>query len=152
MVLSTIAGAPHTSNGAVEFAASITRWLYQRPVPTAGDVERVQEGAVSSSAADSDIAAYYASNPEMVAGLGTTQPFYLSTAPGVYLLESFTPTSATVTIGTGIVLDGALAASRQQSATISAEWTTDGWRLTDIRGTRDVGSLFTAGTPFTGGC
>lgn len=152
MVLSTVEKAPHTSNGAVEIAASFMRWIHQFPVPSADDAQRVQDLAIDT-VDGTDAVTAFASSPNLSGGAAADgQTFYVSTAPGVFTLDSFTPETAIVTIGTGMVIDGVLGSISRQSKTFELRWANEHWNLVDAEVTKQPGELFTVGTPFTGGC
>ncbi|NQX29840.1 hypothetical protein HQQ81_21035 [Microbacteriaceae bacterium VKM Ac-2854] len=152
MVLTAVAQAPDTSSGAVEVAAAFMRWIHQYPVPAAADAQRVQDVAIDTSTG-TDAVASFAANPNLSGGAAADgEAFYLSTAPGVYYLDSFTEDTATVTIGTGIVLNGALDPIHHQGQTYVLRWVDAHWMLVDAYPTDRPAELFTIGTAFTGGC
>lgn len=152
MVLEAQKLAPHTSNGAVEFATAFMRWGFQYPVPDAEDVDQVATKVIP---ADSpyDIRASYESNPNTSGALvpdGT--PFYLSTVPGVWNLESYSGDEAVVTIGTGIVINGELHPTFRMAKTFTLAWDGTQWMFESTSLDRTTEELYSIGTGFTGGC
>lgn len=147
--------APHTSSGAVEFAAALVRWTFRSPVASPAEADEVSQFAIASDASASfkDLAAQVASNPNPSGGMvpdGT--PWYLSTIPGVWNLESYAGDTATVTIGTAYVVNGALSPTLRASSTFTVKWENGGWHLLSGEYRRTTQELFSIGTPFTGGC
>ena len=152
MVLSTVEKAPHTSNGAVEVAASLVRWISQYPVASAEEVAVVQNLAVASDSAIV-LSDGMASTANLSGGaVADGAPFYVSTAPGVWDLTSAVSETVTVVVGTGLVEDGVLSSTQRQSVSMTMQWENDGWKLLASSGSPSVSSLFTTGTAFTGGC
>ena len=153
MVLAARSAAPHTSNGAIEVATAFVRWLNQYPYPSAGDIAAVQGAALSSRAQTKDIGAFFATNPNLSGGLvADNSPYYLSTVPGVHYLESAAPDEVTASIGTALVVDGALSATLKGSITVTVSWENGGWKFVSSKGTRTTQGLYSIGLPFTGGC
>jgi len=153
MVLDARSGASHSSNGGVEVATAFARWLNQYPYPTATDIAAVQAAALSSRAQTKDIAAFFATNPNLSGGLvANDSPYFLSTVPGVYHLESATSNEVTASIGTALVVDGALSATLKGSITVTVSWEEGGWKFVSSKGTRTTQELYSIGRPFTGGC
>lgn len=152
MVLAAQAEAPHTSNGAVEFATAFMRWGFQYPVPDEAQVDQVAEHVLS---ADSpyDIRGSYANSPNTSGSLvpnGT--PFFLSTLPGTWNLESYSDEEAVVTIGTGIVIDGELHPTFRLAKTFTLVWEGSRWMFESTSLERTTEELFSIGTAFAGGC
>lgn len=155
MVVAAQKAAPHTSNGAVEVAAALVRWAYRFPYPTADDATAVSEAIVSNEAPANfkDLAAFYASDPNVSGGLVPDGVNYsLSTVPGVWHLESYSGDEAEVSVGTGLVVDGALSTTFRASATISLVWEDGFWKSGGLGATRTTQDLYSIGTAFTGGC
>jgi hypothetical protein len=155
MVLAAQKAAPHTSNGAVEVAAALVRWAYQYPYPSASDADQVSEAIVSSQAPANfrDLAAFYASNPNVSGGLVPDGVNYsMSTVPGVWHLESYSGDSAEVSIGTGLIEDGALSTTLRASATVALTWEDGMWKSGGLGATRTTEELYSIGAAFTGGC
>ena len=152
MVISSLERAPRTSNGAVEVAASLVRWITQSPIPPAEDVREVQAAAVASGS-DIDLDSALTPGADMSNGFvpaGTD--FYLSTAPGVWDVESSDVDTVTVAVGTGFVIDGALSPTQRGSATMTMLWQDEHWKLLSSSGSRPPTDLFATGSAFTGGC
>jgi len=153
MVLSAGASAPHTSNGAIDVATAFVRWLNQYPYPTAADIAAIQKDALSESAPTKDIAAFFDSKPNLSGGLVPDEsPYYLSTVPGVFYLESAAPDEVTASVGTALVVDGALSPTLKGSITVTVAWERDGWKFVSSEGTRTTEDLYSIGRPFTAGC
>ena len=153
MVLSARARAPHTTNGAIESATAFVRWLNQYPYPTVGDIAAVQASALSSRAQTKDIAAFFATEPNLSGGLvPNDSPYNLSTVPGVYYLESASPNQVTTSIGTALVVDGALSPTLKGSITVTVSWETSGWKFVSSEGKRTTQDLYSIGRPFSSGC
>jgi hypothetical protein len=153
MVLAARTAAPHTSNGAIEVATAFVRWLNQYPYPSAGDIAEVQTTALSSRAQTKDIAAFFATNPNLSGGLvADDSPYYLSTVPGVYYLESAAPDEVTASIGTALVVGGDLSATLKGSITVTVSWESGGWKFVSSKGARTTQELYSIGLPFTSGC
>lgn len=152
MVLATVEKAPHTSNGAVEVAASLVRWISQSAIPSGDDVQRIQEAVLASGSAI-DLEGAMVPGADMSNGsIPAGTPFYLSTAPGVWDVESSGESTVTVAIGTGFVVNGALSPTQRGSATMTMQWENDHWTLLSSGGSRTPADLFASGTAFTGGC
>lgn len=153
MVLAARSAAPHTSNGAIEVATAFVRWLNQYPYPSASDVAQVQHSALSSRAETKDISAFFATDPNLSGGLvADNSPYYLSSVPGVYYLESAAPNQVTASIGTALVVDGSLSSTLKGSITVTVSWEDGGWKFVSSKGTRTTEELYSIGRPFTGGC
>ncbi|MGW4928623.1 hypothetical protein ACWEOH_05650 [Agromyces sp. NPDC004153] len=152
MVLAAQKAAPHTSNGAVEFATALMRWMHQYPVPPAEDISAVDASLVASGS-PYDLTSAYASNPNTSGALvpdGT--PFFLSTIPGVWNLESYADDTATVTVGTGIVINGELHPTFRMAKTFTLDWEDEHWTFDQASLDRTTEELFSIGTPYTEGC
>lgn len=153
MVLAAQTAAPHTSNGAVEFATAMMRFLYQYPYPSTSDAQAVQSAAIASDAETKDLVAFFAGNPNVSGGfVPDGQDYYRSTVPGVYHLESFSGDEVVVTVGSGIVVDGALDTTMRGSITFTVAWEDGAWKFVSSNGTRTTEDLYAIGTAFTGGC
>lgn len=153
MVLAAQAAAPQTSNGAIEVATAFVRWLNQYPYPSTADIATIEMEGLASSAPTKDVAGFFAGNPNLSGGLvpdGTT--YYLSTLPGVYNLEAAAPDEVTASIGTALVIDGALSPTLKGSITVTVVWESGSWKFVNSEGTRSTEELYSIGRPFTGGC
>jgi hypothetical protein len=151
MVQAAQQGAGHDENGAVEVAAAFVRWLNQYPYPD--DVEQVQQTALSSEAPTRDLVAFFDSEPDLSGGLvAESEPYWLSTVSGVYVVESAEPDTVTASIGTALVRDGELSPTLKGSITVTVAWEGDRWRFVRSEGTRTTEDLFAIGAPFGGGC
>lgn len=153
MVLAAGASAPHTSNGAIEVATAFVRWLNQYPYPPAADITVIQKDALSTKAPTKNIVAFFDTKPNLSGGLvadGT--PYSLSTVPGVFHLESATANRATTSIGTALVVDGALSPTLKGSITVTVAWENGGWKFVSSEGTRTTEELYSIGRPFSSGC
>jgi hypothetical protein len=129
------------------------RYLYQYPYPTADGAKQVSEAAVSKDAETKDLAAFFAGKPNVSGGLVEDgKDYYRSTIPGVWYLESFSGDEVVVSIGSGVVLDGALDTTMRGSITFTVVWQDGAWKFVSSAGTRTTEDLYSIGTPFTEGC
>lgn len=152
MVLAAQAQAPHTSNGAVEFATAFVRWIQKYPYPSADEAAKVQRVLASDSFTD-DLVSYLAGEPDLSGGIVETgTDYYMNTVPGVWNLESVADDDITVSIGSGFVIDGELSSTLRSSITITTHWDGSRWTVAGAEGTRTPAELYEIGTPFTGGC
>lgn len=153
MLVAAQKAAPHTENGAASFAAAFVRWLYQYPTPPASDVQAVTQRIYSADADPKKVIDFLAGSPNLSGGLvPDSQPFYVSTVPGVYYIESAEPNKVSVSVGGGLVTDGALSATLRESITVTAQWEHGAWHVVESKGTRTTQDLFAIGTAFSGGC
>ncbi|TPW78044.1 hypothetical protein [Schumannella soli] len=155
MLLAAQKAAPHTSNGAVEVAAAAMRWMYQYPVPSDDQIASASPKLFASSASAQfrDLSAAYAKTSNPSAGVVENgKTFYISTIPGVWHLESYTDTTATVSVGGGYVVDGELSPQLRFATTSTWKWEDGSWRLESGEFKRAVDDLYSIGTTFTGGC
>ena len=151
MVIAAQESAGHDENGAVEVAAAFVRWLNQFPYPE--DVERVQQTAISAEAPTRDLVAFFDTEPDLSGGLvAESEPYWLSTVSGVYVVESAEADAVTASIGTALVRDGELSPSLKGSITVTVSWENGRWTFVRSEGTRTTEDLFSIGTPFGGGC
>ena len=101
MVLAAQKAAPHTSNGAVEFAAALVRWSRRYPVPTQEEARAVQAAPSSPQVRLTTSLRRSKATPTCRRrSCRTAKPFYVSTVPGVWNLESYSDDTARVSIGT----------------------------------------------------
>jgi hypothetical protein len=152
MVLAAQEAAPHTSNGAVEFATAFVRWIQRFPYPTSDEARQLQPVLAEESFTD-DLADYISSEPDLSGGIveaGTD--YYMNTVPGVWNLESVADDDVTVSIGSGFVIEGELSSTLRSSITITTHWDGSRWTIADADGTRTPEELYRIGTPFTEGC
>ena len=153
MVLTAGSSAPHTSNGAIEVATAFVRWLNQYPYPSAADIAAIEKDGLSDGAPTKDIAAFFGAKPNLSGGLVPDQsPYYLSTVPGVFYVESAAPDTVTASVGTALVINDALSPTLKGSITVTVAWERGGWKFVNSEGTRTTGDLYSIGRPFTGGC
>lgn len=153
MVVSAESAAAHTQSGAVEVAAAFVRWLNQYPYPTAGDIAQIEKRAISKDAPTQDIAGFFATEPNLSGGLVENgQTYYLSTLPGVWHIESQTEDDVRVSVGTALVIEGALSPTLKGSITVDVKWEAGSWKFVSSAGTRTTQDLFAIGTPFEAGC
>jgi hypothetical protein len=155
MLLATQKDAPHTTTGAIEVAAAMVRWSFRYPSPSIAEDNEISAAIISKSATPAfrDLARASQSNPNLSGGaVADGTPFYLSTIPGVWYLESNSKNAVTVSIGAGYVVNGALSPQLRSSTTFSLVWENGAWRIKSGSITRTTEELFRVGTPFTGGC
>jgi hypothetical protein len=152
MVLAAQAGAPHTSNGAVEFATSYVRWLTRYPVPSQEEAEEVEAAAVVDSASY-DLVGSLAAEPNLSGSLVPNgEEFYVSTVPGVWNLESYADDTAEISVGVGVVINGELHPQFRISTMLTLSWENEGWHVAQANQPRTTEELFSIGTGYTGGC
>ncbi len=155
MLLAAQEAAPHTTNGAVEVAAAMVRWTFRYPGPGADEANQVGESVIASSATPgfANLSAAAAANPNPSRGVvpdGT--PFYLSTVPGVWHVESAEPDRTEVSVGSGYVIDGELSPQLRSASTFVLVWQDGAWKLESGSLSRTTQDLYAIGTTFTGGC
>lgn len=153
MLTQTVEAAAHTSNGAVEVAASFVRWLQRFPYPADDEVIAVNDGVLATQSFTDDLASYLSARPDLSGGIvaeGTT--YWMSTVPGVWHIESSSGDEVVVTIGTAFVVDGGLSPTLRSSITVTVRWEDDGWRVANADGTRTTEDLYAIGRPFAEGC
>jgi len=154
-LLATQDNAAHSTSGAVEVAAALTRWAYQYPYPSAEDAQAASGSVISSKAPDSfrDLVGFFASEPNLSGGLVADNTEYrLSTVTGVWYIDSKAPDQVTTSIGSAFVVDGQLSSSLKASTTVTLRWENGAWRADQLAGAHTTEELFEIGTPFTGGC
>lgn len=155
MLLAAQAAAPHTTNGAVEVAAAMVRWTFRYPGPGADEANQVADEVIASTAAPefANLAAAAAANPNPSRGVVPDEtPFYLSTVPGVWHVESTEPDRAEVSVGSGYVIDGELSPQLRSASTFVLVWQDGAWKLESGSLSRTTQDLYSIGTTFTGGC
>ena len=155
MLLAAQAAAPHTTNGAVELAAAMVRFTFRDPAVTADEAAQVEPTLFASTATPQfrDLTGALPEGQNNSSGVvpnGT--PFYLSTVPGVWHVESAEPDRVEVSIGAGYVIDGELSAQLRSSSTLSLVWEDSAWKLDSGSISRTTQDLYAIGTTFTGGC
>ena len=155
MVLAAQKAAPHNSTGAVEVAAAFTRWSHQYPYPSAEDAKKVEDAVMSASVPESsrDLVGFFAGNPNASGGtVPDNTPYYFSTVDGVWRVDSYSDAKTVVSIGAGVVINGALNPSAEVGSTFTFVWEDGRWRLSNEAAPESTDTLFASGQPFTGGC
>lgn len=153
MVLAAQAQAQQTTSGAVEVSAAFVRWLNQFPYPSSVDIASIEKGSLSAQAPTKDLAGFFATNPNLSGGLVKDgQTYYLSTLPGVWHVESASEGEVKASIGTALVIDGALSPTLKGSITVDVRWEDGRWKFVSSQGTRTTQDLFSIGAPFAAGC
>jgi hypothetical protein len=153
MVLKAVRLAPHSTNGAVEVATAFVRWLNQYPYPSSSTYSEIEAGGLAKSAPTRNLAQFFSGNPNLSGGLvPDSTTYYLSTVPGVYHVESASTNTVSASIGTGLVIQGALSPTLRGSITVTMEWEAGSWKFVTSKGTRTTEDLYSIGTPFTAGC
>lgn len=155
MLLAAQKAAPHTTSGAVELATAMVRWSFRYPGTSIEDAQTISDAIISSTASASfkDLAGTAAQNPNTSGGAvpdGT--PFYLSTANGVWHVESSSADAVAVSIGAVYVVNGAVSPQLRSSTTFSLVWERGAWRVKSGSIDRTTEDLFRIGEAFTGGC
>ncbi len=150
MVLTAQQEADSSTDGAVEVAAAFNRWIARTPLPSAEEAATIEAEVLAADAFTDDLAAYLAAGPNLTGVEGGEVHF--STTNGVWQIESSTPDSATVSIGSRVVVNGAVDSQRANSATIDLVREDDLWKV--VRGDLrvDLNVLFENGIEFDGGC
>ncbi len=150
MVLTAQQEADNSTDGAVEVAAAFTKWIARTPLPSAEEAATIEAEVLAADAFTDDLAAYLATGPNLT-GVGGGE-VHFSTTNGVWQIESSTPDSATVSIGSSIVVNGALDSTQGNSTTVDLVREDDRWKVVrgDARVQLDV--LFENGIEFDGGC
>jgi hypothetical protein len=155
MVLTAQKQAPHTSTGAIEVAASFIRWAHQYPYPTAADATAVGNTIFASSVSpqERNLAAAFAQDPNTSGGaVADNTPFNFTTLNGVWRVDSYATSKAVVSIGVGIVVNGALSPTLTTGQTVTLVWHKSHWLIAAATAPNSVSQLFQKGQPFTGGC
>jgi len=153
MVLAAQKAAPHTTNGAVDFAASFVRWIQRFPYPSSDDAAAVGGSAMASDSVMGDLPGYLSGQPDLSGGVvGPRVTYYMSTIPGVWNVESATSDRVEVSVGTAFVIDGALSPTLNSAITVVTVWEDGHWKIFDADGNRSLESLYSVGRPFTEGC
>lgn len=155
MLLAAQKEAPHSTNGAIEVAAALVRWTFRSPLFSVSDANEISSQVISANATADfrDLATAAASNQNNSGGVvadGTV--FYLSTANGVWNLESETTDKVVVSIGAVYVVNGAVSPELRSSTTVAMVWENGAWRALSGSITRTTEELFRVGTQFTKGC
>ena len=153
MILKAVNSAGQGKFGAVDVAASFTRWIQRYPYPTAAEADEVGAGVLAKDSFTSNLADYLASKPDLSGGIvpmGTT--YYMNTVPGVWYVESSDSKRVTVSIGSGYVIDGSLSPTLRSSITVTLVLEGKQWKVANADGTRTPTDLYRIGHPFTGGC
>lgn len=155
MLLSAQKAAPHTTNGAADFAAATARWILRHPTATVDEANQVAGDIIASDASpqfkDLGTAVSQNQNPSGGAVADGTD-FYVTTTPGVYYVDSASGDKVTVSIGTGYVINGAVNPQLRTSSTYVLEWQRGAWRIQSASIAHTTEDLFKIGTPFTEGC
>ena len=153
MILSAVKIAGSGNSGAIDVAASFTRWIQRYPYPTAAEADEVGAGVLAKNAFTSNLADYLASKPDLSGGIVTTgTTYYMNTVPGVWYVESSDSNKVTVSIGSGYVIDGSLSPTLRSSITVTLMREGNQWKVASADGTRTPTDLYRIGHPFTGGC
>jgi len=153
MVLAAQKAASHTSSGAVEYAAAFVRWIHQYPYPSSDDADSVAASTLVTDVPTKDLREFFANNPNVSGGLvPDATEYYLSTIPGVWHIESASNDEVVATIGTGLVIQGAMSPTLKGSITVTVRWENGEWKFAKSEGTRTTEDLFSIGEPFTSGC
>lgn len=153
MVLAATKDAGNSKVGAVEAAAAFMRFFDQYPYPAPADSNKVQAGAIDKSSSTSDLAAYFATSPDMSGGfVAKGARFYLSTVGGVYQVESYSSGNATVSLGARFVVNDAVSATLESTSTITVRWSDGRWKYVSSGVKRTTDELFGVGQPLVGGC
>ncbi len=150
MVLTAQAEADESTDGAVEVAAAFTKWLVRNPLPSADEAAQVQAEVLAADAFTDDLPCYVAAAPQLMEP--DRGDAYLTLANGVWQIESSTADTATVSIGSRIVENGAIDTQNAGSMTVQMVREDDAWKV--VRGDNQVNVdvLFQNGIEFDGGC
>jgi hypothetical protein len=155
MLLAAQKAAPHTTNGAVDFAAAIARWTLRHPTPTVDEANQAADEIIASDAdpAFKDLGTAVAQNQNPSGGaVADGTDFYVSTTPGVFYVDSAGADKVTVSIGAGYVIGGAVNPQLRTSSTYDLVWERGAWRIQSGSLAHTTEELFKIGTPFSQGC
>lgn len=153
MVTTAVGAADRSTTGGIEVATAFMRWLNQFPYPSPADARTVQEIGVSDRAETQDLVAFFAHQPNLSGGLvPDNTPYFLSTVPGVYYVESSSDDQVVVSVGSGLVVNSEMSPTLKGSITVTVVWEGDSWKFVRSHGTRTTQDLFAMGRPFTSGC
>ncbi|MEO6116347.1 MAG: hypothetical protein ABIP33_08190 [Pseudolysinimonas sp.] len=155
MLLAAQKDAPHTESGAVDLASAMVRWSFRYPGTSVPDAQTISDAIISPEASASfrDLAGTAAQDTNTSGGAvpdGT--PFYLTTANGVWHIESSTVNAVSVSVGAIYVINGAVSPQLKSSTTFSLVWESGAWRIKSGSIDRTTEELFSIGNAFTGGC
>lgn len=150
MVLNAQAEAEHNTDGAVEVAAAFTRWLVRSPLPSQEEAQKLERDAMAQDAKVDDLAVFVAQSPELLPTEGTEA--HLSTLNGVWQIESSAADAVTASIGTRILVDGAVDPANAGSVTVDVKWEDGAWKIVNGEFRVAVDVLFQNGIEFDGGC
>ncbi len=151
MVLTAQQEADNSTDGAVEVAAAFTKWIARTPLPSAEEAATIEAEVLAADAFTDDLAAYLATEPNQT-GIEGGGEVHFSTTNGVWQVESATPDAATVSIGSMVVVDGAIDSTRANSTTVDLVREDDRWKVVGGGGRVDLNVLFENGIEFDGGC
>lgn len=146
--------APHTTIGAIELAASFDRWAAQFPWPSNADAKLASNTFASESGSPliSDLPAYFSSRQTQPNASNSGETAGVSYAAGRYFIDSATPTKVVTVLGSKVVDNGTVSATKARSVTLAMVWESGEWKVADMSYTMDPQALFDQGTPFAGGC
>ncbi|MEO8093663.1 MAG: hypothetical protein ABI632_01895 [Pseudolysinimonas sp.] len=151
MLLDTQKKAPHSTTGAVEFAAALLRWLHQYPNPSTEDAAIAQR-EVMASTSDYDLVEALKDNPNTSNALVPNDTdYHLTTGINNYLVESYSDSAASITLNGTVFVNGAINPQLVIATTYALVWEKDAWRV-DSSSRPEPGRLAAVGKPFTGGC
>jgi len=152
MVLDAQSEALRTRNGAVEFATSYVRWLTRYPVPLQEEVAAIEAAAVVNRTTY-NLEGFLADEPNLSSSLVPNgEEFHISTAAGVWNLESYSADTAEISVGVGVVVNGEPNPQLRISTMLTLNWGSDGWRIAQGNQPRPTEELFLIGTQYSGGC
>ena len=155
MLLAAQKAAPHTTNGAVDFAAAVVRWTLRHPTATVAEANQIAPLIIASDASSTfkDLGAAVQQNQNPSGGaVADGTDFYVSTAPGVWYVDKSSTNEVTVSIGAGYVIAGALNPQLRTTTTYDLQWEGGGWHVRSGSLAHTTEELFKIGTPFNGGC
>lgn len=154
MVLATQDAAPHTSNGAVEVAAAVTRWTQRGPLPTTDEAERfvLDVVAADAPAGFQNLAETVKGAPNYPTGVQAGQTFSVSMLEAMWHLEEVSEDRAVVSLGGRYVIDGALSPDHYWWTTWTMVWEDEVWKLVAGSTSRPWNELQPVGRTFTGDC
>lgn len=145
--------APHTTNGAVEFAATQMRAVQQWPVISVEDATALRDSIFASTAAPefADLPTAVAGNPN-TGSYGDGVQWHLSTAPGAWYVEDETPDRVKISVVAGAVIAGQLSPSQYVVTTGVYVWENGAWKMETGSKEYQPSQVLDNGIPFTGGC
>ncbi len=142
-VLDAQKAAPQTPEGAVSFVIAFARWGAQKPVVPSAEIAELDGAATTVE--------NFAGSFDTLGNVDVPQ-FNLTSVNGFYRVESFTETTAKVTLMMPLVINDAIDPTLNFMPTYDVEWTERGWVVVASSSEPDREKLRTTGSAIPGGC